>query len=1166
MLNVNDKDYIKRSLGYPDDGTVPSTMHDYIRLMLASHRIPIKASVPGGIIDLTKDLLADYQERMRLLQDFHCPIARRLQDFLNNHFADVADRAQGKVELPHETLDLHMHGIARALSLPADPKNCASKNAYVSSYRLMQGVLHNPKNDKRTTIGSFHIVEGGLPISDDKYRVPRVVGANLFYQALQFPKEDLKLPYLQNTDIDVPCPPLALYLRPIVRPAVPGVSPAQSMETLVIAPGALASNLDFMESVFGNAGDAFLPENDAALHPETWTGHSGLIILAPHLTRLSKKSLGLPNVKDATELQKAQGMCWETEDEPYNGGRAFKVTVRTDEGIICTIIADNYFGYCKKEVKTQISYASNLGGLSEEEHSGGTIAYPSYSFGREFDGLFEARRWKYLKDYHFEDTLKILGAAVTFDEAQGYAVDKRFGDIYYIPEDAHFSLTTSTVTFTYKGAKKEYKINPKVTYILPSGYQIRMQHHPTQPAWRLIGVEGKGINLHKPCTVSGGGKSELAKSITGTMMYGSLYVSNPAVDFKLIDEILNYPDYSKRFRPEVTDRQDSRELLSPERSLGSTIEMLTPSELFTDEYNNWIKSFPPHILPIVYYVKRFYNPSWGKDWQSHFSMDLINSHSGHELKFENRMISAAFLRVGFTKDGVWRTYKTRNDFMPTEKIQTEDDISASITVPAKNFKYFNVPVAGCPSAKLAVNCEFRLFQRPDDCIYRGQDAQCEWDLSQYGNFLANYEPLKNRDAENLVSDVSEFEKYTKPMKKTIRNACALKDEEYFVASSDTRIVGPNGKRSANPRYLQVRPDVVNERLAYIADIANHLYHQTDVAAPLVLPVDVMLIGRRISKPAKGLPNLAVYNPIHYQEMPEFLMDIICGMSGTSPSTTGAGSEGALTKGPFNALPFTADIDNLFLSCTLCGIGGWSTPTGYIGPNIQFAHDSSVITPEIFCRMRPEERDPAYLIKHGFLEKVADFEYKGKTVQASRLGYRITDRFSHFLGRVFDYPQIFDEAILKPETQDMDSFVEGIDEIVTAQRVIAEKYFRDGTVEYACPPVKALLHIMAKGSYEGKTLNDPEIRAMFTRENVLKSDWYRARLANQQQKDVAHTKRSIAYIREYMSDVKNAPIVESMHLKDTLDKLVNDLAFFESPAYLDSLYGTIGCDLLNKAKA
>ena len=31
------------------------------------------------------------------------------------------------------------------------------------------------------------------------------------------------------------------------------------------------------------------------------------------------------------------------------------------------------------------------------------------------------------------------------------------------------------------------------------------------------------------------------------------------------------------------------------------------------------------------------------------------------------------------------------------------------------------------------------------------------------------------------------------------------------------------------------------------------------------------------------------------------MDFICSLTGKSPSTTGAGSEGALTKGPFNAL-------------------------------------------------------------------------------------------------------------------------------------------------------------------------------------------------------------------------------------------------------------------------
>ena len=49
-----------------------------------------------------------------------------------------------------------------------------------------------------------------------------------------------------------------------------------------------------------------------------------------------------------------------------------------------TIIADNYFGYCKKEVKTQISFAANLYGMCEEEHAGGAIAFPAYVLGQQF--------------------------------------------------------------------------------------------------------------------------------------------------------------------------------------------------------------------------------------------------------------------------------------------------------------------------------------------------------------------------------------------------------------------------------------------------------------------------------------------------------------------------------------------------------------------------------------------------------------------------------------------------------------------------------------------------------------------------------------------------------------------------------------------------------------
>ena len=55
--------------------------------------------------------------------------------------------------------------------------------------------------------------------------------------------------------------------------------------------------------------------------------------------------------------------------------------------MVVTVLADNYFGYCKKEVKTQISFSANLSGLGEEEHAGGTIVFPSYDLGEEFEPM-----------------------------------------------------------------------------------------------------------------------------------------------------------------------------------------------------------------------------------------------------------------------------------------------------------------------------------------------------------------------------------------------------------------------------------------------------------------------------------------------------------------------------------------------------------------------------------------------------------------------------------------------------------------------------------------------------------------------------------------------------------------------------------------------------------
>merc|ERR1711916_226543 len=101
-------------------------------------------------------------------------------------------------------------------------------------------------------------------------------------------------------------------------------SKEKTMEVRFFAPGNMVSNLDFVESIFGNGGDPFVSENDAGLDPEHWTGTSGCVILAPHLMGTTKKEIGLPHISEATERQKRDGMCWEKEDELYNDGGAFK--------------------------------------------------------------------------------------------------------------------------------------------------------------------------------------------------------------------------------------------------------------------------------------------------------------------------------------------------------------------------------------------------------------------------------------------------------------------------------------------------------------------------------------------------------------------------------------------------------------------------------------------------------------------------------------------------------------------------------------------------------------------------------------------------------------------------------------------------------------------------
>jgi phosphoenolpyruvate carboxykinase (diphosphate) len=1136
----------------------------YLNLKLREIGQPGVAAPAGDrLAPLMDHFLALSREKDRALARHLCPVDQRIQHFLQRRLGAFGNVPQ----LPTPTLVLDRPGLARVVSLPPDQDRY--ENPILTSHRVRQGVIHNPRADRRTTHGIFHVTEFGPGVPDDKKGVPSAVFSRLLRHALTPPPELLQLPFTSTAPRPAECF-VTLYLRPTVCPAVPGFTSRRSMETRFFIPGSLVANIDFVERIFGNAGDPHLPDNDAALDPEHWTGHTGCVILATHLTQLTKQELGLPAWADATARQRHDGMCWKDPGERYNDGSAFKVTARDESGVVVTLIADNYFGYCKKEVKTQISFAANLLGRVEEEHAGGALVFPSYDLGEDFQlgGPLGAI------NHTFAETVARLGDGID-PQPGGWARDRTYPDICYIPHDAVFDLRAQTITWSLEAraarpetnpdahgtpalpSRHTLKLLPRHTYLLPSGYKIEMIKPDEGRRWRLRGTTAEGILCHKPCTVSGGGKSEISKSIADAMFIGPNFVSDFVADFDLVDAILRR-EYGERFRDPARNRPNGRPLLSPQRSLGSVVKLLSRSPDYTDVYNAWLDAIPHHVRDIVLLVKRYYKPEWGDDWRRHFSVDTINGRPGNEVKYHRQKVLTHYLRVGFTRDGSWRTFSLRKDFFPAVKIQAEDDITASIVVPRALLT--GLPAgANAPALKFVQNCETHLFQRPDEAIVRGYDKHTERDFSRHGNFFSNYEPLDRAATRTIVEDAIGFDAFTEPIRAMFGAFNASSRPDYLASPAHPRLV--DGKPSKNPRYLQHRPDLEDPRATYLAQVGARLYRRVPAGAAALFPVDAVLSGRRLNPPEPGVRPLCVFGPLHYQELPEAFMDFISSLTGKSPSTTGAGSEGALTKGPFNALPPIHDLNAAVVAFILTDLAAFSSAAGWVGPRYRVDHDISLLVPEIWARMSAEERTPRFLIEHGYLERCTDFEYEGSPVLASRLGWRITARFVQaFCGRVLSDPStLFAEELLRPELQDPAVFADGVDNIVQAMRTAAQCYFSDGSIEQAVPPLRALLHLMRDGTWEGRDATTPAFRALFTRECLLASDWYRDRLEAQQVRDIAHWEARATYLKATIARENYADVTARLRLGERLAFAAARADAAREPGYLQSLQGTLGVD-------
>ncbi len=313
---------LEHTVGLRPDGSVwlpdRHTATGSILLKLAAMGIEIPPETAGEaeVFHLAGNLFARYREQARLLSEHLCPADRRIQRYIDQLYesAGVSD----PVRLPAETLILDHYGLARELSLPLDGDKY--ENELVSSYRLDNGVLHNPANDRRTTQGVFHVAEGGLPIPADKIARAAQWSSPRLLRGGAAPAARAAAAALHRR-------PEASRSRPSCRcccgrSSVPRcrVTPEKRMEVRFFAPGGLVSNLDFVESIFGNAGDPVparerrRPRRGALDRPHRLRHPRA----APHP---AEEEGPRPAAREPGDERSARRHVLGDEDELYNDGR-----------------------------------------------------------------------------------------------------------------------------------------------------------------------------------------------------------------------------------------------------------------------------------------------------------------------------------------------------------------------------------------------------------------------------------------------------------------------------------------------------------------------------------------------------------------------------------------------------------------------------------------------------------------------------------------------------------------------------------------------------------------------------------------------------------------------------------------------------------------------------
>ena len=239
--------------------------------------------------------------------------------------------------------------------------------------------------------------------------------------------------------------------------------------------------------------------------------------------------------------------------------------------------------------------------------------------------------------------------------------------LVYVPDDRASSTShDAQCRWPTTAASSRIPLRAGKIYMRPVGLQGAAGEAPPAARWRLIGTVAEGTFCHKPCTVSGGGKSEISKAIADAMIYGPIFVADFDAGHRRRSRQIFDRDYSDRFREArrgaaPTRRADpvARAIARQRDQAADPVAPTTP----TSTTPGWRHSATHHATGLHH--QALLPARMGRRVARALQRRHRQRRPGQRAEGDRpQAASATTCGSGFDPDGGWRTFKLRQDFDP----------------------------------------------------------------------------------------------------------------------------------------------------------------------------------------------------------------------------------------------------------------------------------------------------------------------------------------------------------------------------------------------------------------------------------------------------------------------------------------------------------------------